>query len=74
MINILRIHKLNTTEFIFFFSKQNAMIVFADRLFKSVFKSWGFEKHASKSYFKTTHFSALVDKIIIEIGLQDNIS
>jgi hypothetical protein len=51
MINILRIHKLKTTEFIFF-SKQNAMIVFADILFKSVFKSWRFEKHASKSYFK----------------------
>jgi hypothetical protein len=54
MTNILRIHKLNTTEFFFFFSKQNAMIVFADRLFKSVFKSWRFEKHASKSYFKIT--------------------
>jgi uncharacterized phage-associated protein len=53
MINILRIHKLNTTEFIYF-SKQNAMIVFADRLFKSMFKSWRFEKHASKSYFKIT--------------------
>ena len=36
MINILRIHKLNTTEFFLFVSKQNAMIVFADRLFKSV--------------------------------------
>jgi hypothetical protein len=35
MINILRIHKLNTTEFLFF-SKQHSMIVFADRLFKSV--------------------------------------
>ena len=35
MINILRIHKLNTAEFIFF-PTQNAMIVFADRLFKSV--------------------------------------
>ena len=52
MINILRTHKLNTTEFIFF--PRYKMIVFADRLFKSVFKSWGFEKHASKSYFKVT--------------------
>ena len=32
---MLRIHKLNTTEFIFF-SKQNAMIVLAERLVKSV--------------------------------------
>jgi hypothetical protein len=27
---------------------------FVDKLFKSVFKSWRFEKHASKSYFKIT--------------------
>jgi hypothetical protein len=33
---MLRIHTLNTTEFLLFVSKQNAMIVFADRLFKSV--------------------------------------
>jgi hypothetical protein len=32
----------------------NAMIVFADRLFRFVFKSWRFEKHASKIYFKIT--------------------
>jgi hypothetical protein len=58
MINILKTHTLNTTVFIFLLSKHNAMIVFADRLFKSVsvnfFKSWRFEKHVSKSYFKIT--------------------
>jgi hypothetical protein len=38
MINILRIHKLNTTEFIFFFETKCNNSTFADRLFKSVFK------------------------------------
>jgi hypothetical protein len=28
--------------------------IFVDKLFKSVFKSWRFEKHASKSYLKIT--------------------
>jgi hypothetical protein len=60
MIIILRTHKLNTTEFILFFETKCINSTFADRFFKSVFKSWRFEKHASKSYS------------IIEIG-QDNI-
>ena len=49
MINI-RTHKLNTTEFILFFETKCINSTFADRLFKYVFKSWRFEKHASKSY------------------------
>ena len=54
MINILRIHKLNTTEFIFFFETKCNNSTFADRLFKSVFKSWRFVKYATKRYFKMT--------------------
>ena len=75
MINILRKHKLNTTAFIFFFETKCNDSTFADILFKSVFKSWRFEKHAAKSYFKIntinckcTYLSAFVDEIIIEIG------
>ena len=56
MINILRTHKLNTAEFISFFETKCNNSTFSDRLFKSVFKSWRFEKHGSKSY------------LIIEIG------
>ena len=45
---------------------------FVDKLFKSVFKSSRFEKHASKRCFKittkTTYLSAFVDKIMIKIG------
>jgi hypothetical protein len=55
MINILRIHKLNTTKFIYFFETKCNNSTFADILFKSVFKSWRFEKHTSKSYFKITY-------------------
>ena len=54
MINIFRIQKLNTTEFIFVFETKCNNSTLADRLFKSMFKSWRFEKHASKSYFKIT--------------------
>ena len=58
-----------------FFSKQNAMIVLwlTDYLTQCL-NHGDLKNNASKSYFKTTHFSALVDKIIIEIGLQNNIS
>jgi hypothetical protein len=38
---------------------------FVDKLFKSVFKSLRYEKHASKSYFKITTI-----KKIIEIGCE----
>ena len=57
MINILRIYKLNTqlTELISFEMQCfDRPTTFVDKLFKSVFKSWRFEKHASKSYFKIT--------------------
>jgi hypothetical protein len=46
MINILRIH-------FFFETKCNDSTV-ADRLFNSMFKSWRFEKYATKRYFKIT--------------------
>jgi hypothetical protein len=51
MINMLRIHKLNTTEFILF-SKQNAMLVFADRLFKSVSNHGDLKKTCFKKLFQ----------------------
>ena len=33
---------------------------FVDKLFKSVFKSWGFEKHASINYYKLHTFLLLL--------------
>ena len=65
MMNILRTQKLSTTKFFFFFETRCNNSTFADRLFKSVFKSWQFEK---KRLLYTTYLSAFVDKIIIEIG------
>jgi hypothetical protein len=41
----------HTTELISFKIQYST---FVDKLFKSVFKSWRFEKHASKYYFKIT--------------------
>ena len=43
----------HTTELISF-EIQCFDSTFVDKLFKSVFKSWRFEKHASKSYLKNT--------------------
>ena len=47
MTNILRIHKLNTAELISLETQCNDS-TFVDKLFKSVFKSWRFKKHASE--------------------------
>ena len=73
MTNILRIHKLNTAELISLETQCNDS-TFVDKLFKSVFKSWRFENHASQCYFKITTinyiiiFLLLLIKNIIEIG------
>jgi hypothetical protein len=72
MINILRIHKLNTPEFIFFYAKCNNSTTLTYYL--SLCLNHGdlksmLQKVISKLLsYKTTYLSTFVDKIIIEIG------
>ena len=77
MINILRIYEAKHATELISFEIQCFDSTFVDKLFKSVFKSLRFEKHASKCYFKiTTYLSAFLDKIMIKSDVnwfQDNI-
>ena len=61
MINILRIHTQVKHNWIYFFFETKCNnSTFADRLFKSVFKSWRSEKHATKRYFKITTINYMI--------------
>ena len=48
----------HTTKLISFKTQCNDSTV-VDKLFKSIFKSWRFEKHASKSYLKITAINSI---------------
>ena len=48
----------HTTELISFKTQCNDS-TFVDKVFESVFKSWRFEKHVSKRYFKITTINCL---------------